>query len=289
MADTVVTARIDGVPHRVLRTEFVDELEQANSVTLGHPRDPQRVRRSRRCRACSWRGMLREGRAMKSEGNLKWTQVRPGREHADVAAGRARRRPARRGRTLQWSGGRCHRRPAERGGTDRPHHERGGTDLESTWESCREQDAGPRRRELVHDRRGRARAARCARRASRVRTTGPPRRGRSAAIRARPAKPASRSSCRAPGSCGRGRRTTTHRPSRTWRPTRSCRTRCARSSSGAEQMVVLGQLATGADPVRSRGRHGNGARTRPALRRRRARVRRVAVGTTSEFGSGSKP
>ena len=33
VADTVVTARIDGVPHRVLRTEFVDELEHANAVT----------------------------------------------------------------------------------------------------------------------------------------------------------------------------------------------------------------------------------------------------------------
>src|SRR3954463_8566936 len=33
VADTVVTARIDGVPHRVLRTEFVDELEQTNAVT----------------------------------------------------------------------------------------------------------------------------------------------------------------------------------------------------------------------------------------------------------------
>src|SRR4029077_11822111 len=31
--DTVVTTRIDGVPHRVLRTEFVDELENASSVS----------------------------------------------------------------------------------------------------------------------------------------------------------------------------------------------------------------------------------------------------------------
>src|SRR4051794_36698499 len=33
VADTVVTTRIDGVPHRVLRTEFVDELEHTNAVT----------------------------------------------------------------------------------------------------------------------------------------------------------------------------------------------------------------------------------------------------------------
>jgi len=33
VADTVVTTRIDGVPHRVLRTEFVDELEHTNTMT----------------------------------------------------------------------------------------------------------------------------------------------------------------------------------------------------------------------------------------------------------------
>ena len=51
VADTVVTARIDGVPHRVLRTEFVDELENGE---LGQRRSPARSAtrsRSRRCRA----------------------------------------------------------------------------------------------------------------------------------------------------------------------------------------------------------------------------------------------
>src|SRR6185437_12207766 len=37
VADTVVTARIDGVPHRVLRTEFVDEIEQSHAVS-SYPR-----------------------------------------------------------------------------------------------------------------------------------------------------------------------------------------------------------------------------------------------------------
>ena len=51
VADTVVTTRIDGVPHRVLRTEFVDELEQANSVTLAARARSATRSRSRRCRA----------------------------------------------------------------------------------------------------------------------------------------------------------------------------------------------------------------------------------------------
>ena len=50
--------------------------------------------------------------------------------------------------------------------------------------------------------------------------------------------------------CGRGRRTTTSRPSRTCRPIRSCRTRSCAVELEAEQMVVLGPLATGADPRR---------------------------------------
>ena len=53
----------------------------------------------------------------------------------------------------------------------------------------------------------------------------------------------------------------------------------------AEQMVVLGQLATGADADAARGRHGDGAGARPALRGRRARVRRVAVGTAAQGGA----
>ncbi|MDQ1456135.1 MAG: hypothetical protein QOH28_1755 [Actinomycetota bacterium] len=74
VADTVVTARIDGVPHRVLRTEFVDELEQANSVS-SVTRAIRNAFAFKKMSGVSWRGMLQEGRAMKREGNLKWTQV----------------------------------------------------------------------------------------------------------------------------------------------------------------------------------------------------------------------
>jgi NAD(P)H-dependent flavin oxidoreductase YrpB (nitropropane dioxygenase family) len=74
VTDTVVTARIDGVPHRVLRTELVDELEHTNAVT-SLPRAVRNAFAFKKMSGVSWRGMLREGRAMKHESNLRWSQV----------------------------------------------------------------------------------------------------------------------------------------------------------------------------------------------------------------------
>jgi NAD(P)H-dependent flavin oxidoreductase YrpB (nitropropane dioxygenase family) len=74
VADTVVTARIDGVPHRVLRTEFVDELEHASSVS-SVTRAIRNAFAFKKMSGVSWRGMVREGLTMKREGDLKWTQV----------------------------------------------------------------------------------------------------------------------------------------------------------------------------------------------------------------------
>ncbi len=74
VADTVITTRIDGVPHRVLRTEFVDELEHTNAVT-SLPRALRNAFAFKKLSGTSWRGMIREGLAMKREGDLKWSQV----------------------------------------------------------------------------------------------------------------------------------------------------------------------------------------------------------------------
>jgi NAD(P)H-dependent flavin oxidoreductase YrpB (nitropropane dioxygenase family) len=74
VADTVVTTRIDGVPHRVLRTDFVDELERTNAV-MALPRAVRNAFAFKKMSGISWRGMLREGRAMKKEGDLSWSQV----------------------------------------------------------------------------------------------------------------------------------------------------------------------------------------------------------------------
>ncbi len=74
VADTVVTTRIDGVPHRVLRTEFVDELEHT-SAAMSMPRAIRNAFAFKKLSGTSWRGMVREGMAMKREGDLKWSQV----------------------------------------------------------------------------------------------------------------------------------------------------------------------------------------------------------------------
>jgi NAD(P)H-dependent flavin oxidoreductase YrpB (nitropropane dioxygenase family) len=74
VADTVVTTRIDGVPHRVLRTEFVNELESANTVS-SYARAIKNAFAFKKMSGVSWLGMLNEGRAMKHEGDLKWSQV----------------------------------------------------------------------------------------------------------------------------------------------------------------------------------------------------------------------
>jgi NAD(P)H-dependent flavin oxidoreductase YrpB (nitropropane dioxygenase family) len=74
VADTVVTTRIDGVPHRVLRTDFVNELESANTVAA-YTRAIKNAFAFKKMSGVSWLGMLNEGRAMKREGDLKWSQV----------------------------------------------------------------------------------------------------------------------------------------------------------------------------------------------------------------------
>src|SRR4029077_17585160 len=74
VADTVVTSRIDGVPHRVLRTEFVDELEHTNAVT-SMPRALRNAVAFKKMSGTTWRGMAKEGLAMRREANLKWSQL----------------------------------------------------------------------------------------------------------------------------------------------------------------------------------------------------------------------
>src|SRR4051812_7747486 len=74
VADTVVTARIDGVPHRVLRTDFVDELERTNAVTA-LPRALRNAAAFKKMSGTSWRAIIREGLAMRKEADLKWSQL----------------------------------------------------------------------------------------------------------------------------------------------------------------------------------------------------------------------
>jgi NAD(P)H-dependent flavin oxidoreductase YrpB (nitropropane dioxygenase family) len=71
---TVVTTRVDGMPHRVLRTELVDHLEKATPFTR-LPRTVRNAAAFKKESGASWTGLLRDGRSMKHAGNLDWSQV----------------------------------------------------------------------------------------------------------------------------------------------------------------------------------------------------------------------
>jgi NAD(P)H-dependent flavin oxidoreductase YrpB (nitropropane dioxygenase family) len=74
VADTVVTRQVDGVPHRVLRSELVDALEAASAPRrfAGAARNASRFRKDA---GLSWGEMIREGLAMRKSQELSWTQV----------------------------------------------------------------------------------------------------------------------------------------------------------------------------------------------------------------------
>ena len=74
LAGTVVTTRVDGVPHRVLRTPLVDRLERAGRVS-GLARSARNAWRFRALSGTSWADLLREGRAMRRSTGLTWAQV----------------------------------------------------------------------------------------------------------------------------------------------------------------------------------------------------------------------
>jgi NAD(P)H-dependent flavin oxidoreductase YrpB (nitropropane dioxygenase family) len=71
---TVVTARADGVPHRLLRTPLVRRLESAGRAS-GLARSVRSAAAFRRASGLSWPALLREGRQMRRGSGLTWTQV----------------------------------------------------------------------------------------------------------------------------------------------------------------------------------------------------------------------
>jgi NAD(P)H-dependent flavin oxidoreductase YrpB (nitropropane dioxygenase family) len=72
--DTVVTTSVDGVPHRVLRTPFVDRLERSGRIG-GLARALRNAAAFRRLSGLSWPAMLREGRAARHGRELSWSQM----------------------------------------------------------------------------------------------------------------------------------------------------------------------------------------------------------------------
>jgi NAD(P)H-dependent flavin oxidoreductase YrpB (nitropropane dioxygenase family) len=74
VTDTVVTTRVDGMPHRVLRTELVEQLEHSGAVT-SLPRAAMNAVRFKRFSGLTWKAMISEGLAMKQSGEYTWAQV----------------------------------------------------------------------------------------------------------------------------------------------------------------------------------------------------------------------
>lgn len=72
--DVTVTTAVDGLPHRMLRTELVDSLEKSGRTKAL----VQAVRRAagfKKISGLSWAQMVRDGLAMKHGKDLSWSQV----------------------------------------------------------------------------------------------------------------------------------------------------------------------------------------------------------------------
>jgi NAD(P)H-dependent flavin oxidoreductase YrpB (nitropropane dioxygenase family) len=71
---TVITAKVDGMPHRMLRTQLVEELEETSPVRrLGST-----VRRTlafKEMSGMTWRQLVADGRSMKKSSDRSWSQV----------------------------------------------------------------------------------------------------------------------------------------------------------------------------------------------------------------------
>jgi NAD(P)H-dependent flavin oxidoreductase YrpB (nitropropane dioxygenase family) len=74
VSDTLRTTQVDGVPHRVLRTDFTEKLDRTSKLRSL----PRAIRNAVAFHGVSGRSygeMLSEGRAMKHGGELSWSQI----------------------------------------------------------------------------------------------------------------------------------------------------------------------------------------------------------------------
>ncbi|WP_279628669.1 NAD(P)H-dependent flavin oxidoreductase [Streptomyces subrutilus] len=72
--DVTVTTAVDGLPHRMLRTELVDSLERAGRARA-LARAVRHAAGFRKLSGLSWPQMVRDGLAMKHGKDLSWSQV----------------------------------------------------------------------------------------------------------------------------------------------------------------------------------------------------------------------
>ncbi|MEU6662857.1 nitronate monooxygenase [Streptomyces sp. NPDC046821] len=72
--DVTVTTAVDGLPHRMLRTDLVDSLEKAGR-TRALAQAVKRAAGFRKLSGLSWPQMIRDGLAMKHGKDLSWSQI----------------------------------------------------------------------------------------------------------------------------------------------------------------------------------------------------------------------
>jgi len=71
---TVVTTRVDGVPHRVLRTPLVERLDRAGPIKA-FGRSLRNAAGLRGLSGLSWAELIRQGRTLRRGSDLSWAQV----------------------------------------------------------------------------------------------------------------------------------------------------------------------------------------------------------------------
>ena len=75
VTETVVTTQVDGVPHRVLHTDLINELESTHGRVWAFPRALRNAWEFRRMTGIPLQDMVREGLAMRKSMGLTWTQT----------------------------------------------------------------------------------------------------------------------------------------------------------------------------------------------------------------------
>ena len=71
---TVVTTKVDGMPHRMLRTELVESVEESRALRRLGP-TARRTLAFKKMSGMSWRQLVADGRAMKHGSDRSWTQM----------------------------------------------------------------------------------------------------------------------------------------------------------------------------------------------------------------------
>ena len=74
LTDTVVSTKVDGMPHRVLKTSLVEKLEGGNPAAA-LAAAAKNANEFKQMTGMKWTTMLRDGRSMRKSGDRTWQQI----------------------------------------------------------------------------------------------------------------------------------------------------------------------------------------------------------------------